>query len=162
MIFFIVKYKDKYKSKYKDFSKMTETTFTANSIRNKIYSKTVINQPKDSKLCKCCEPLEDSRCCGAFYLCGDKIYCDNEKQCCYKCCSKNTDDKWCPVNPSEYFSSGCFLTSSGSGSEPDCLCTLFAGILLGKFALTFPFLLGSVFNLTMNCVCNTNNKNYLF
>lgn len=140
---------------------MAENTFTANSIRNKLATKSVvINQPKESNFCNCYNKENiDARCCGACYYCGDYIYCKNENLWCYKCCSE--DCNYCFNNPNEYFKSGCFQTSSGPGIETDCLCTLFAGIILCKFALTFPFLLCSFCNGTLNCICNTN-RNYLF
>ena len=114
---------------------------------------------------KCCEcyykETLDSRCCGLCFYCGEYIYCEKENKCCYKCITSDLEEKWCLNNPSEYFKSGLFLTSSGYGHEPDCFCTVFAGIMLGKFALTFPCLLCSILNGTINCVCCTD-KNYLF
>ena len=113
----------------------------------------------------CCECYNkenlDSRCCGICFYCGDYIYCDNENKYCYNCITSNIYDVWCFNNPNEYFKSGMFLTSSGYGNEPDICCTLFAGIILCKFALTLPCLICSTFNGTINCICRTN-RNYLF
>jgi hypothetical protein len=114
---------------------------------------------------KCCECYNketlDSRCCGLCFYCGEYIYCVKENKCCYNCITSDLEDKWCVNNPCEYFNSGLFLTSSGYGNEPDCFCTVFAGIVLCKFALTFPWLLCSMCNGTINCICETD-KNYLF
>ena len=114
---------------------------------------------------KCCEcyykDTLDSRCCGICFYCGEYIYCEKENKCCYKCITSDLEEQWCLNNPNEYFKSGLFLTSSGYGHEPDCFCTIFAGIVLCKFALTFPCLLCSILNGTINCVCCTD-KNYLF
>jgi hypothetical protein len=123
-------------------------------------------EPKTEKCnYKCCEcyykETLDSRCCGLCFYCGEYIYCEKETKCCYNCITSNLEDTWCLNNPIEYFHSGLFLTSGGYGHSPDCCCTLFAGIFLGKFALTFPCLLCSIFNGTINCVCGTD-KNYLF
>lgn len=113
----------------------------------------------------CCECYNkenlDSRCCGICFYCGDYIYCDNEKKYCYNCITSDIYDIWCFNNPNEYFKSGMFLTSGGYGNEPDICCTLFAGIILCKFALTLPCLICSTFNGTINCICRTN-RNYLF
>ena len=113
----------------------------------------------------CCEcyykKTRDSRCCGLCFYCGKYIYCNKEHKCCYKCCTPDLKDVWCFRNPSEYFDSGCFLTASGPGTETDCLCTIIVGFCLCKFPLTFPFLLCSVCNGTINYICGTD-KNYLF
>ena len=123
------------------------------------------NDEKKSKYCNYCKCYHketlDSRCCGICFYCGEYIYCEKENKCCYKCITSDLEDKWCLNNPNEYFKSGLFLTSGGYGHEPDCFCTVFAGIVLCKFALTFPCLLCSILNGTMNCVCGTD-KNYLF
>ena len=170
-------------------SKITETNtesntetvknIEANTIKNNLilqqpkinntYTVTDLNQPKNKKQyksCKCCEcyykDTLDSRCCGLCFYCGDYIYCENKGECCYNCITSDLDKNniWCFKNPIDYFNSGCFLTSSGYGNSPDCFCTVFAGIILCKFALTTPWLLCSMFNGTINCICNTN-KNYL-
>ncbi len=123
------------------------------------------NDEKKSEFCNCCKCYHkdtlDSRCCGICFYCGEYIYCEKENKCCYKCITSELEDKWCLNNPNEYFKSGLFLTSGGYGHEPDCFCTVFAGIVLCKFALTFPCLLCSILNGTINCVCGTD-KNYLF
>ena len=114
---------------------------------------------------KCCEcyyrDTLDSRCCGICFYCGDSIYCKKENKCCNNCISPDLSESWCFKNPYDYFNSGCFLTSGGYGNEPDCCCTVFAGVVLCKFAFTSPWLLCSIFNGSINCVCGTD-KNYLF
>ena len=119
----------------------------------------------NTKKCKCCEcyyrDTLDSRCCGICFYCGDSIYCKKEKKCCNNCISSDLSESWCFKNPYDYFNSGCFLTSGGYGNEPDCCCTVFAGVVLCKFALTSPWLLCSMPNGSINCVCGTD-KNYLF
>ena len=159
----------------------TKNANKANAIKaNTIKNNLILQQPnlekkgnKDDKnfekkykccnnFCKCYhKETLDSRCCGLCFYCGEYIYCDKEGKCCYNCITSDLEQKWCLNNPNEYFKSGLFLTSGGYGNEPDCCCTLFAGIVLGKFALTFPCLLCSILNGTMNCVCGTD-KNYLF
>ena len=133
--------------------------------KNKDTSKEEKIDTTNTEKYKCCEcyykDTLDSRCCGLCFYFGDSIYCDKKNKCCYNCISSDISDIWCFNNPNDYFSSGCFLTSSGYGKEPECFCTVFAGIVLCKFALTFPWLLCSMLNGTINCVCGTN-KNYLF
>lgn len=127
------------------------------------------NTSKDKKIdntekYNCCEcyyrDTLDSRCCGLCFYCGDYIYCKKEKNCFNNCISPDLSESWCFKNPYEYFASGCFLTSGGYGNEPDCCCTVFAGVVLCKFALTFPWLLCSTVNGAINCMCETD-KNYL-
>ena len=168
-------------------TKDTVCAFPANTIKNNlILLQPIQNKEKDTSIqpsinqpqpkwcnwcdwcdwCNCCEcyhkDTTDARCCGLCFHCGDYIYCENKDKCCHNCITSNLEDSCCFKTPNEYFASGCFLTSSGYGNhEPECFCTLFAGIVLCKFALTFPFLLCSILNGTINCVCDTN-KNYLF
>ena len=123
------------------------------------------NSDSNTKKYKCCEcyyrDTLDSRCCGICFYCGDFIYCKKDNKCCNNCISPDLTESWCFKNPYDYFNSGCFLTSGGYGNEPDCCCTVFAGVVLCKFALTSPWLLCSIFNGSINCVCGTD-KNYLF
>ena len=152
-----------------------ENIIKANTIKNNLIlqqpnleKKTENNNKNDEtkyEFCNCCEcyykDTLDSRCCGICFYCGEYIYCEKENKCCYKCITSDLEEQWCLNNPNEYFKSGLFLTSGGYGNKPDCFCTVFAGIVLCKFALTFPCLLCSILNGTMNCVCGTD-KNYLF
>ena len=169
------------KSKITETNTETDKNIEANTIKNNL----ILQQPKnkDKDTCtdiskekklgntntenyNCCEcyykDTLDSRCCGLCFYCGDYIYCENKDKCCYNCITSDLDKDniWCFKNPIDYFNSGCFLTSSGYGNSPDCFCTVFAGIILCKFALTTPWLLCSMFNGTINCICDTN-KNYL-
>jgi hypothetical protein len=126
---------------------------------------TIPSNVKTPDSCTCCKCFHkenlDSRCCGICFYCGEYIYCKKESGFCYGCITSDTNDVWCVKNPCEYFNSGLFLTSGGYGKEPDWFCTLFAGLILCKFALTFPCLLCSFVNGSINCICRTN-RNYLF
>lgn len=150
-----IKDKDTGKDTGKDTSKEKKLGNTNNNT----------NADSNTKKYKCCEcyyrDTLDSRCCGICFYCGDSIYCEKNKTCCTHCISPDLSESWCFKNPYDYFNSGCFLTSGGYGNEPDCCCTVFAGVVLCKFALTSPWLLCSMCNGSINYVCGTD-KNYLF
>jgi hypothetical protein len=133
-----------------------------NTLKNIKLSKKDEKETKPWVCCGCCRnDTEEARCCGLCFYCGEYIYCNNKDKCCYKCITADVENSWCFKNPCEYFESGCFLTDDGNGNEPECCCTLFAGICLCKFAVTSPWLLCSIFNGFINCICGTD-KNYLF
>jgi hypothetical protein len=172
-----------------DTNTTKETFFNANTVKNNLKQTTMqskiqtTNQPTmkhkieqkmhlepkqqeiqnyKSTCCNCYDKSNnDVRCCGACVLYPNIFVCNDKTKNCNECCSKDPSNSWCFINPEQYFNSGCFLTSSGYGSEPEWCCTLFAGIVLGKFALTFPFLLCSILNCGINCCCCTE-RNYFF
>ena len=87
----------------------------------------------------------DMRCCGLCYMCSDE-----------------PDEGCCMPTMTEYFKSGLWITTDGSGSGPDkdnCCCTLFC--LPVKIPLCFPCLLATIFNSIINS-CRGTNCNYLF